>query len=212
MPRSPNRAYLASCLQHFAPIPLRGTSDTLENVIRNSDLLKFKDNKIEMKKQEKEYYEIIKAKIEELLKTKSNNFHLEVTADKKFSNKLKAEINRNRDIIFRFLREAPPDVAGFIKGRYSSDFVVLEIKKDTIKLDYIYQTKKYADLFNSKIAFLISLKPIPEEIKRLHRVTHELLSFSSYHRTFVLVHFDDKINEFVEWYPENPFEKDWYWE
>ena len=29
MAASPNRAYLASCLQHFAKIPLRGTSDTL---------------------------------------------------------------------------------------------------------------------------------------------------------------------------------------
>jgi len=29
MAASPNRAYLASCLQHFAQIPLRGTSDTL---------------------------------------------------------------------------------------------------------------------------------------------------------------------------------------
>lgn len=165
-----------------------------------------------MKKQEKEYYEIIKAKIEGLLKTKSNNFHLEITADRKFSNRLKAEIDRNRNIIFHFLKEAAPDVTGFIKGRYSSDFIVLEIKKDAIKLDHVYQTKKYADLFNSKFAFLVSLQAIPEEIKRLHRSTHELLSFSSYHRTFVLVHFDDKSNEFVEWYPENPFEKDWYWE
>ncbi len=29
MAASPNRAYLASCLQHFAKIPFRGTSDTL---------------------------------------------------------------------------------------------------------------------------------------------------------------------------------------
>jgi len=165
-----------------------------------------------MKKQEKEYYKVIEAKLEELLRTKSDSFYLEITANKKFSNKLKAEVNRNRDIIFHFLKEAAPDVTGFIKGRYSSDFIVLEIKKDVIKLDHLYQTKKYAHLFNSKFAFLVSLQPIPEEIKRLHRSTHELLSFISYHNTFVLVHFDDKSNEFVEWYPENPFEKDWYWE
>jgi hypothetical protein len=165
-----------------------------------------------MKKQENEYYEIIKVKIEDLLRTKSNNFHLEITANKKFSNELKAEIDKNRDIIFHFLKEAPPDITGFIKwSEYSSDFIVIEIKKDKIKLDNIYQTKKYADLFNSKYCFLISLQPIPEEIKRLHKVTYNILSSISIYNAFILVHFDERKNEIVEWYPENPFEKDLFW-
>lgn len=163
------------------------------------------------RKEEREYYQLIKAKLESLLKTRTNNFYLEITANKKFSNKLKAEVSSNRDIIFLFLKEASPDITGFIKREYSSDFIVVEFKKDKIKLDHIYQTRKYRDLFGAKFAFLISLQQIPEEIKRLHKVAFTLLSSPSIYHGFVLVHFDEKSGNFVEWYPENPFKKDLYW-
>jgi hypothetical protein len=103
---------------------------------------------------ERELYEPIRAKIEELIRTKFSNFHLEVTADKNFSNKLKAEISPHghRDIVFRFLNEAAPDITGFIKTEYSSDFIAIEVKNEEIKIDDIYQTKRYAELFNAKYA------------------------------------------------------------
>ena len=161
--------------------------------------------------QEKEYYNIIKDHIEKLLGNRVNNFHLEITANKVFTNHLKAEIAQHRDIIFHFLKKAAPDITGFIKKDHSSDFFVIEIKKNLLKLDDIYQARKYTDLFNSKLTFLISLKPIPEEIKRLHRVTYEILSLPTIYRAFVLAQFDKEKGGFVEWYPENPFEKDTYW-
>jgi len=164
-----------------------------------------------VKKQEKEYYPIIKAKLEELLKRKNQNFYLEITANKKFSNNLKAEVREYRDIIFHFLKEASPDITGFINSKYSSDFVVIEFKVENIRLDHVYQTRKYIDLFDAKFAFLVSLRSIPEEIKRLHKVTYQLLSASGTCRAFVLVYFDEDTGEFNEWYPENPFEKDLYW-
>ena len=163
-----------------------------------------------MKKEEK-YYIPIKIKIEELLSNRVNNFQIEITANKKFSNHLKAEIRPERDIIFNFLKEAPPDITGFIKGEYSSDFIVIEFKEKKIKLDDIYQTKKYRDLFNAKFVFLISLEPIPEEIKRLHRATYELLSMPHYSQAFTLAQFDEKTGNFIEWYPENPFERETCW-
>jgi len=43
-------------------------------------------------KREEEYYETIKAKLGKLLKANLTNFHLEITANRRFSNKLKAEI------------------------------------------------------------------------------------------------------------------------
>ena len=168
-------------------------------------------NSLAKKKEERKYYELIKAKLESFLKTRTDNFHLEITANKKFSNKLKAEVRPHRDIIFLFLKEASPDITGFIKREYSSDFIVAEFKKEKIKLDHIYQTRKYRDLFDSKFAFLVSLQPIPEEIKRLHKATFTLLSSPSIYHAFILVHFDEKSGNFVEWYPENPFEKDLYW-
>jgi len=165
-----------------------------------------------MKKIEKEYYPLIKAKLEQFLNTKCANCHLEITANKKFSDKLKGEIRQGRDIIFPFLKEASPDITGFIKNKYSSDFVVLEFKRQKIKLDDIYQTRKYMDLFGARLAILASLRPIPEEIKRLNKVTYQLLSTQSIHSTFVLSCFNEESKEFVEWYPENPFEKDSFWQ
>jgi hypothetical protein len=84
--------------------------------------------------------------------------------------------------------------------------------RTTLKLDDIYQAKKYQDLFNAKFTFLVSLQPIPEEIKRLRKVAFSLLSGPSHHCTFNLANFNERTNEIVEWYPENPFEKDWRWE
>jgi len=163
------------------------------------------------KKEEREYYNPVKGKLEDLFRTRCDDFYLEITADKKFSNKIKAEVRQGREIIFLFLKEASPDITGFVKGKYSSDFIVAEVKKEKIILDDVYQATKYRDLFDSKYTFLVSLEPIPEEIKRLHKAVSTLLHHPSIYHTFTLVHFDEKTNEFVEWYPENPFDKDLYW-
>lgn len=166
-------------------------------------------NQSKEKKIERDYYEPIKTKLEELIKTKFSNHHLEITADKKFTNKLKAEISPHghRDIIFHFLREAAPDITGFIKGEYSSDFIVIEIKNEEIKIDDIYQTRKYAELFNAKYALLISTKEIPEEIKRLSKVVYSFLSGGYAYERITLVYFDAESGNFIEWFEKNPFEK-----
>jgi len=117
-----------------------------------------------------------------------NYYYLEITANKRFSNKLKAEIPRDREIIFRFLKEATPDITGFIKKDFSSDFLVIEVKKEEIQLDDIYQLKKYKDLFNAKFAFLVSTEPIPEKIKRVLKVISPLCL--SIYETLDLVHFN----------------------
>ena len=161
--------------------------------------------KKEMK--ESQYYEKIKVVLQDLLKDKFKEIHLEITAQKKFSNILKSEITKHghRDIIFRFLKEAAPDITGFIKDDSSSSFIVVEVKKEIIKLDNIYQTKKYADLFDAKYALLISIKEIPDEIKRLSKVIPALLSLNNWRKRFVLIHFNYENKELIDWYPENPF-------
>lgn len=161
--------------------------------------------KNEMK--ENQYYEIIEMRLRDLLKNRSKNFHLEITAKKKFSNKLKSKITQHgaKDIIFYFLKQAAPDISGFIKDNTSSYFIVVEVKNEIIKLDDIYQTKKYADLFGAEYALLISVKEIPEEIKRLSKVVPALLSLSNWRQKFVLVHFNYENGELMDWHPENPF-------
>jgi len=158
-------------------------------------------------KMEKEYYETIKEKLAELFTAKFTSFHLEVTANKKFSNKLKAKVGQYREIIFYFLKEAAPDITGFIEKQYSTDFVVVEVKREVIKLDDIYQTRKYAELFDARYALLISTKEIPEEIKRLSRVAYSLLSIPAYKKV-AIVQYDEEAGRFVQWFEENPFEKE----
>jgi hypothetical protein len=158
---------------------------------------------------EREHYEPLKTKLKELIGTKFSNFHIEITANKNFSNKLKAEISPHghRDIIFNFLKEAAPDITGYIKGEYFSDFIVIEVKGEKIKIDDVYQTRKYAELFNAKYALLISTKEIPEEIKRLSKVVYPLLSCGHTYERITLVYFDAERGDFVEWFERNPFEK-----
>ena len=158
------------------------------------------------KLKEKELYEMIKEKLGEILKAKFNGFYLEITADTGFSNKLKSEIPRGREIIFNFLKKARPDITGFVKESSFSYFIVVEVKNSSIELDDIYQTKKYAQLFGAKYALLISTNEIPEEIKRLDKTIYPyLLKGGHGYEQIVLVHFDINKEEFVEWYEKNPF-------
>jgi hypothetical protein len=166
---------------------------------------------------EKEYYPLIKEKLEELMQDKFDECYLEITAYKKFSNKLKEKISENRDIIFNFLKDAAPDITGYVDSEEISFFfedleyvfVVVEVKKGKIKLDDIYQIRKYSELFDAKLSLLISLMEIPEEIKRLSKVVKQLLVQPDNER-IILAHFDHRENKFVEWFPKNPFKKPWY--
>lgn len=161
---------------------------------------------------EKDYYEPVKKEFERLFKGKA---HLEITASKIYSNKLKAALPEDKEIIFKFLKEAVPDILGFIKPNAleefletSRDFIMIEIKDEVLKLDYIYQARKYAELFNAQRAYLVSTKEIPEELKRLSKVVYSLLSLPS--SKLILAHFDEKTNRVVDWFKENPFETDGY--
>lgn len=123
---------------------------------------------------------------------------------------LKSKISDYQHIIFYFLKDVAPDITGFITKDSGTEFVVIEIKNEELKLDHIYQTRKYADLFVAKFAFLVSTEELPEELKRLQKVVHSLLYLGSY-REFVLVHFDERTGSFTDRAPENPFDKDYLW-
>ncbi len=166
---------------------------------------------IQSKADESEYYEPIKSKIEELFrvkyKEKINELYLEITANGKFSNKLKNKIGQYHDIILFFLRSASPDISGFveIKDDYSnSGFIIVEVKREEIKLDDIYQARKYGELFEAKHAFLVSTHEIPEEIKRLSKAVYSLLSLPA-SKTLSVCQFDEHKNDIISWFPENPF-------
>jgi len=156
---------------------------------------------------ESSYYEPVKDWLDKILKEKYASFHLEVTANRQFSNVLQAQIDSNRDLIFAFLKEAAPDITGFVKKDSASprEFVVVEIKTSPIKLDDIYQVRKYAELFDARYALLISTCEIPEKITRLSRVVYSLLALPAY-KQLTLIRFEANGSRST-WFPDCPFGK-----
>ena len=156
---------------------------------------------------ERQYYAAVKTWLEALLQERFATVYLEISAARTFSNTLKAQIDRNRDLIFSFLREAAPDLTGFLKrdGASSREFIVVEVKNRALKLDDIYQTRKYAELFDARYALLVSTHEIPEEIMRLSKVVFPLLTLPAY-KQLTLFRFGDSGNS-VDWFPEDPFAK-----
>jgi hypothetical protein len=156
---------------------------------------------------ERSLYEPVKMWLEQILKQKYASFHLEITANRQFSNVLQSQIDDYRELIFAFLNEAAPDITGFVKKDSSSlrEFIVVEVKTTPIKLDDIYQVIKYAELFNARYALLVSTDEIPEKITRLSRVVNSLLLLPAY-RQLTLVRFEDNGTR-TTWFPECPFGK-----
>jgi len=151
-------------------------------------------------------------KLQQLFSSKGREVHLEITADG-FSNMLKDAIPDHKGIIFGFLgaKGARPDITGFVAEKYSKDFVVAEVKNERMKLDDVYQLRKYADLFDAKFAFLVSAEEIPSEIKKLSKVASFLLWRPSPFPQLTLVLYDSASRGFTQWFEKNPFEAEVYW-
>lgn len=157
-------------------------------------------------------YQPVKERLEELFAARQKRAYLEITAAKGLSETLKHKIPEHREIIFAFLKKRP-DLFGFVERQYSCDLVAVEVKRRIEKLDDIYQAKLYKEVFEARYGFLITIEPIPEEVKRLCKNTVDILRSAgdSIYRFLVIGHFDKEAGQFVEWFEENPFEKECYW-
>jgi hypothetical protein len=154
---------------------------------------------------EKALYEPIGRYLQSAFSAKFGNCQLEITAGGSFSADLKSAVRH--DIIFVFLgKKASPDLVGFVRGKYGvGDYIVVEIKRDTVTLQDIYQAKMYGDLFSARYALLLSPEPVPEEIKRLHGNTFILNRFMSGWQ--VCIGQWDELSSVVikdSWFPESP--------
>lgn len=165
---------------------------------------------------EKELYEPIKEYLEKAFRLKFGNCYLEVTANGSFSELIKRGV-RN-DIIFSFLgKKASPDLTGFIHTQGNQwfvvwsnsdiqDFITVEIKRERLTLQDVYQAKMYGDLFQAKYALLISTEPIPEEIRRLNQCLFITYRFMSGWYLYVGEwHGPNRMAEFM-WLPNSPYE------
>ncbi len=83
------------------------------------------------------------------------------------------------------------------------DFITVEIKREVVTIQHVYQAKMYGDLFRAKYALLISPEPIPEEIKRLHRQLSLLNRFMSGWKVYIGSWSESR--ESMSWFPESPF-------
>jgi len=155
---------------------------------------------------ERALYESVKAWLEQILEQKYASLHVEVTANRQFSNLLQSQIEPHRELIFAFLNEAAPDITGFVKKDAQSlrEFIVVEVKTTPIKLEDIYQVRKYAELFDARNALLLSTSEIPGKIIRLSRVVPSLLTLQGGYGKVTLVRFEDNGSR-VTWYSDCPF-------
>jgi len=169
-------------------------------------------------KTEQALYEPIKEYLIAAFKTKfGGECYLETTANGTFSETIKGLVRH--DIIFSFLRKkASPDLTGFYLRE--SDYlpipldevgvknpITVEIKREKVTPQDIYQAKMYGDLFQAKYALLISPQPIPEEIKRLDKYLFVTGRFMSGWRLYIGQWITDGRNNTIsEWFPLSPFQ------
>ena len=154
---------------------------------------------------EADLYEPIRQYLLAQFKDKFGNCFLEDTHTGIFSERIKNEISPYNEIIFSFLKKERPDLTGYIKSEYTTDFITVEVKSDSITLDDIYQAKKYADLFQAKYGFLISQRVIPTVIKRLHNRTYILRTTVGY-ELLRLAQWSLSKRSIIDWFEKSPFE------
>lgn len=161
---------------------------------------------------EQDLYEPVKEQLGKLIAATGRSVHLEITATKGLSEKLKASIPNGREIVFTFLKKRP-DICGFFEGQYAHDLVAVEVKEGAAKLEDIYQAKLYKEVLGAKCGFLITTKPIPEEMRRLCKTTPDILRSvgDSIYRFLAIGEFDPGKRQFVDWFAENPFTQERYW-
>ena len=167
----------------------------------------------ESKAAEKELYEPIRKYLEEAFREKFGRCYLEITADGSFSELLKRAVRH--DIVFSLLgRKASPDLTGFIASARSPSapsyrieveaFITVEVKREKIALQDIYQAKMYGDLFQAKYSLLISPEEIPQIIVRLHQQLFVLSRFMTGWHLYI-GQWDSHDKVIYEWLPEPPF-------
>jgi hypothetical protein len=156
---------------------------------------------------ESSYYPVVKNWLDEMLgQLFKDQYHLEITANGNFSATLKLQIPQHRDIIFTFLKEVAPDLTGFVIRSGVFEFIVVEFKDAKLKLDDIYQTRKYAELFDARYALLVSTQEMPVEIIRLSSAIPSLLQIPGYGK-LTLVQFPKEGKGATTWIADFPFQK-----
>lgn len=94
-----------------------------------------------------------------------------------------------------------PDLTGYLETTHTrkKEVITVEIKKRVDKIKSIYQAKRYAELFESTHAFLISSQTIPDRLRRfLLRKPHLYYYYTNaLNNRVIIAKFDEENEEFV---------------
>ena len=129
-----------------------------------------------------------------------SEIHVEITATNRFSVFLKEKFG---EVLTLLDKSFSPDLSGTYK-KTSEKKIIVEVKKDDIRIQNIYQTISYFELIDANIGILVSPNEIPIRIKKfLDRKPHLLQNKM---RKIFIVTFNLRENKFLEnsWYPFQP--------
>ena len=154
-------------------------------------------------------YELVLIEPKRLFESVGVAASLEITATTGASDKVAQAIVPGLEILFAFLSSNKPDILGVDDKRR---WIVAEIKDGGLGLEDVYQAKKYKELFSAPFGFLVTAAPIPTRLRRLCEVRHSILRSSDDYCAFlVLAQFDPGRRNFVDWFPDNPFNQPAYY-
>jgi len=89
-----------------------------------------------------------------------------------------------------------PDLIGYFEvERGRKNIIIVEIKKKIHKIDFIYQTKKYAELFDAKYALLISFEKPQDRVKRLLLAKQAIYTYGN-NKQILIATFDKSSSSF----------------
>jgi hypothetical protein len=163
---------------------------------------------------EKELYAPVKSALELLFKP--FGVGLIAVTSKRIPDEIKERLDRDSLFYARSVKLIP-DIMGYLWPSRKNDppiflrpgLIVAEVKRGPLKLWDIYQTRMYSELFDSRIAFLVSDTRIPVELRRfLEEHDYILHSHEGSHPLYigVLANSRAQVNwNSISWYPIDPF-------
>ncbi len=165
---------------------------------------------------EAELYEPVMSCLRGSFALVGKSVRLEIAATLGLSEQIKRVIPKENEIVFGFLRQRQhrPDIVGVIEGEgVWNPLVVAEVKATRLTLDNIYQTKRYKELLGARGGILVTVHPIPEDLRRLCAQNPDILSSASDggYKFLAICQFDIAAGKFIDWFRDDPFQQAHFW-
>jgi hypothetical protein len=142
---------------------------------------------------ESQYYEPIKNALWDAFSHMPATCYLEIT-NKGLSDKLERSLDDFALFYIKIDRQYP-DITGFIETSYGKERITVEVKERIRKIESFFQAKRYGEVFDARYAFLISLEPFPEQVRRFIQKRPAIYNYS-YGKQLIIARFDASSEQF----------------